>query len=78
MYCWGLSVFALFAVACGGDAVSETPAQAAPGTLELPLTASGPEGTYRLVGATFVITGPQSVNVTESALPSSGRPVRFA
>jgi hypothetical protein len=75
LYCWGLSVLALFAVACGGDAVSETPAQAAPGTLELPLTASGPEGTYRLVGATFVITGPQSVNVTDTSADTVSVPL---
>ncbi len=38
------------------------------GTLQLPLTSSSPDGRYyRLMGATFTITGPQTVTLTDTS-----------
>ena len=62
----GACVLALVVVACGGGTVTLDPQEA--GTLQLPLSTSGADGkVYRLVGATFHITGTQTVTVTDTA-----------
>lgn len=76
LYTHCLSMFILLAVACGGEAMQEKPFDAAAGTLELPLTSPGPDGrTYRLVGATFTISGPQTVNVTDTSADTVSVPL---
>ncbi|WP_164001915.1 hypothetical protein [Pyxidicoccus caerfyrddinensis] len=62
---------ALLMAACGGaPSTQQEPRepQAGEGVLQLPLTSTTSEGQrYRLVGATFAITGPQSVNITDTS-----------
>lgn len=67
MRLWNLRacVLALFVVACGGG--TGTVEQQEAGTLRLPLTASSDGKVYRLVGATFNITGTSTVTVTDTA-----------
>ncbi len=63
----GACILALFVVACGGDPVTVVQQEAA-GTLQLPLVSSTSDGTaYRLVGATFNITGTQTVTLTDTS-----------
>ncbi|WP_146210085.1 hypothetical protein [Vitiosangium sp. GDMCC 1.1324] len=64
---FGAYVLALLVVACGGESVPVTQGQGAEGTLRLPLVSPGPYGDYRLVGATFNITGPQTVTITDTS-----------
>lgn len=53
-------------MACGGAA--GTAASQGTGRLELPLIAPGPNGqTYELVGATFTLTGPENVTITNTS-----------
>ncbi|MFE8605627.1 hypothetical protein [Archangium violaceum] len=62
----GASVLALVVLACDGGTFTVEPQDA--GTLQLPLTSTAPGGTvYRLVGATFNITGTQTVTVSDTA-----------
>jgi len=62
----GACVLALLVVACGGEAV--TTEQQAAGTVRFPLTSPAPNGkVYRLMGATFELTGPQTVTVTDTS-----------
>jgi hypothetical protein len=62
----GACVLALLVAACGGETV--TPEQQATGTVRFPLTSPAPNGkVYRLVGATFELTGPQTVAVTDTS-----------
>lgn len=62
----GACALALFVVACGGETV--TVAQQEAGSLQLPLVSTSPDGkVYRLMGATFNITGTQTVTVTDTA-----------
>ncbi len=65
---WGACVLALMVVACGGPLeLAPPPSEQTQGTLRLPLTASSPEGTVKLVGATFTLTGPQTVSITDTS-----------
>jgi hypothetical protein len=61
----------LFMAACGGaPSTQQEPRepQAGEGVLQLPMTSTTSDGQrYRLVGATFAITGPQSVNITDTS-----------
>ena len=64
----GACALALMVAACGGTDVAEIQTDEAGGTLQLPLTSAGPEGkTYKLVGASFEITGPQTVSLTDTS-----------
>jgi hypothetical protein len=63
---FGTCLLALWVVACGGAAGTAAPQGT--GQLELPLTAPGPNGqTYELVGATFTLTGPENVTITNTS-----------
>jgi hypothetical protein len=67
----GACALALLVVACGGETVAPEQQQQAVGdmgTVQFPLTSPSPNGkVYRLVGATFELTGPQTVTVTDTA-----------
>jgi hypothetical protein len=53
-------------VACGGETV--TVDSQTEGTVKLPLTSPAPDGNvYRLVGATFTITGTKTVTLTDTS-----------
>jgi hypothetical protein len=56
-------------VSCGGEiGTVEQPQPQAEGTLRLPLISPAPDGkVYRLVGATFTITGPQTFTITDTS-----------
>ncbi|WP_434380030.1 hypothetical protein [Melittangium boletus] len=74
----GASVLALMIAACGGQTFNPEPLAPSEmqGTLQLPLTSTGPEGTsYKLVGATFEITGPQSVSITDTSADTLNVPL---
>jgi hypothetical protein len=59
-------VLALVVMACdGAPTVTVAPQEA--GTLQLPLTSTSDGKVYRLVGAAFHITGPQTVTLTDTA-----------
>jgi hypothetical protein len=65
----GTCVLALLVWACGGT--PGTDALQATGRLELPLTSTSSDGvTYRLVGATFTINGPENVTITDTSAPT--------
>lgn len=67
-------MLALFVVACGGGSV--TTDEQTEGTLQLPLTASSSDGSvYRLVGATFNITGTQTVTLTDTSADTVQTPL---
>ncbi|WNG54787.1 hypothetical protein F0U59_08375 [Archangium gephyra] len=71
----GASVLALVVVACGGGTLTAEPQEA--GTLQLPLTSTSSDGkVYRLVGATFNITGTQTVTVTDTAADTVQTPLQ--
>lgn len=64
----GAYVLALLVVACGGQSGVADVEQQTAGTLRLPLVSPSPDGKlYRLVGATFDITGPQTVSLTDTS-----------
>lgn len=68
MKSWNLGAWALalLMVACGGETVTVDPQTE--GTVKLPLISPAPDGSvYRLVGATFTITGPRSVTLTDTS-----------
>nr|BDT32583.1 hypothetical protein MFMH1_22520 [Myxococcus sp. MH1] len=64
---WGTCLLALMFVACGDGVGLEPPSEATQGTLRLPLTAQSPEGAVKLVGATFNITGAQTVFISDTS-----------
>lgn len=71
-----VGAIALLAVACGGSSMPSTPVlQAGEGLLELPLVSTTAGRGYRLVGATFAITGPQSVTVTDTSADTVSVPL---
>lgn len=71
-----VGAIALLAVACGGSSMPSTPVlQAGEGLLELPLVSTTAGRGYRLVGATFAITGPQSVTVTDTTADTVSVPL---
>lgn len=62
-------LLALWVVACGGAAGTTLPQGT--GQIELPLIAPGPNGqTYELVGATFTLTGPETVTISNTSGPA--------
>jgi hypothetical protein len=62
----GACVLALLVVSCGGETGTVEPKTE--GTLRLPLVSPAPDGKmYKLVGATFNITGPQTVTLTDTS-----------
>ncbi|WNG43915.1 hypothetical protein F0U60_07275 [Archangium minus] len=64
----GACVLALLVVSCGGTTDGVEVEQQKAGTLRLPLISPSPDGKlYRLVGATFDITGPQTVTLTDTS-----------
>ncbi len=74
----GACVLALVVAACGGQTFNPEPLAPSEtqGTLQLPLTSTGPEGTsYKLVGATFEITGPESVSITDTSADTLNVPL---
>ncbi|ATB34370.1 hypothetical protein [Melittangium boletus] len=72
----GACVLALVVVACGGAVETETQTSETGGTLQLPLTTPGPENkTYRLVGASFNITGPETVAITDTSADTLNVPL---
>ncbi|WP_375770739.1 hypothetical protein NR798_07515 [Archangium gephyra] len=76
MRLWKLSaaVLALFVVACGGETVTVDQQEA--GSLQLPLVSTDSDGkVYRLMGATFNITGTQTVTVTDTAADTVTTPL---
>ncbi|NNC14168.1 hypothetical protein HJC22_00290 [Corallococcus exiguus] len=72
-----MTAIVLLAVACGGSSVQPSPImQKGEGTLELPLVSTSAAGrTYKLVGATFVITGEQSVTITDTSADTVSVPL---
>lgn len=61
----GACILALVMVACGGK--TETMNPETEGRIELPLISSADGKDYKLVGATFTLTGPQTVTVTDTS-----------
>ncbi|QSQ25719.1 hypothetical protein JY651_12635 [Pyxidicoccus parkwayensis] len=68
---FSLVAIALLMAACGGAPVEKSEPvvpQAGEGVVQLPMTSTTSEGVqYRLVGATFAITGPKSVNISDTS-----------
>lgn len=62
----GACFLALWVLGCGGAA--GTGAHQGTGQLQLPLRSPGPNGqTYELVGATFTLTGPEDVTISNTS-----------
>lgn len=74
---WLVGALALLAVACGEVSEPSTPVlRAGEGLLELPLVSTTSAGRgYKLVGATFAITGPQSATITDTSSDSVSLPL---
>ncbi|WP_148282222.1 hypothetical protein [Corallococcus coralloides] len=72
-----MAAIALLAVACGGSSEQPTPImRQGEGVLELPLVSTTASGrSYKLVGATFVITGAQSVTLTDTSADTVSVPL---
>ncbi|MFB1481673.1 hypothetical protein [Corallococcus sp. RDP092CA] len=65
---WFVGAIALLALACGEVSESSTlVVRDGEGVLELPLVSTSAGRSYKLVGATFAITGPQSATITETS-----------
>ena len=74
---WFVGALVLLAVACGE--VSEPPIPVTPddtGLLVLPLVSTSAGGDYKLVGATFSITGPQNATLTDTSAASVSVPLK--
>ncbi|NPC73051.1 hypothetical protein HPP05_25205 [Corallococcus exiguus] len=68
---WFVSAIALLALACGEVSESSTPViREGEGLLELPLVSTSAGRSYKLVGATFAITGPQNATITDTSADS--------
>ncbi|RUO92448.1 hypothetical protein D7Y11_14785 [Corallococcus sp. AB018] len=68
---WFVSAIALLALACGEVSESSTPViREGEGLLELPLVSTSAGRSYKLVGATFAITGPQNATITDTSAES--------
>lgn len=68
---WLVGALALLAVACGEVSETSTPViRDGEGLLELPLVSTSAGRSYKLVGATFVITGPQNATITDTSAAS--------
>ncbi|RKG71893.1 hypothetical protein [Corallococcus terminator] len=72
-----VSAIALLAVACGEASIPSTPVlHEGEGLLELPLVATTTAGrSYKLVGASFAITGPQSITITDTSADTVSVPL---
>ncbi|RYZ39236.1 MAG: hypothetical protein EOO71_20900 [Myxococcaceae bacterium] len=72
-----MSAIALLAVACGEASIPSTPVvHEGEGLLELPLVATTTAGrSYKLVGASFAITGPQSITITDTSADTVSVPL---
>lgn len=65
---WFVGAIALLALACGEVSESSTlVVRDGEGVLELPLVSTSAGRSYKLVGATFAITGPQNATITETS-----------
>lgn len=65
---YSIIALAMLVWACGGSPTQPQEPQAGEGVVQLPLTSTGPDGqSYRLVGATFAITGTQSATITDTS-----------
>ncbi|WP_147447163.1 hypothetical protein [Corallococcus sp. CA054B] len=68
---WFVGALALLAVACGEVSETSTPViRDGEGLLELPLVSTSEGRSYKLVGATFAITGPQNATITDTSAES--------
>ncbi|RKI55638.1 hypothetical protein D7X55_29225 [Corallococcus sp. AB049A] len=68
---WFVGALALLALACGGVSEPSTPViRDGEGLLELPLVSTSAGRSYKLVGATFAITGPQNTTLTDTSADS--------
>ncbi|MHA7633766.1 hypothetical protein [Corallococcus sp. M7] len=68
---WFVGALALLAVACGEVSETSTPViRDGEGLLELPLVSTSAGRSYKLVGATFAITGPQNATITDTSADS--------
>lgn len=73
---WFVSAMALLALACGEVSEPSTPVvRDGEGLLELPLVSTSAGRTYKLVGATFAITGPQNATLTDTSADSVSLPL---
>ncbi|NOK19118.1 hypothetical protein [Corallococcus carmarthensis] len=68
---WWVGALALLALACGEVSEPSTPVvRDGEGLLELPLVSTSAGRSYKLVGATFAITGPQNATITDTSAES--------
>ncbi|RKH44629.1 hypothetical protein D7Y23_27295 [Corallococcus sp. AB050B] len=68
---WFVGALALLALACGEVSETSTPViRDGEGLLELPLVSTSAGRSYKLVGATFAITGPQNATITDTSAES--------
>ncbi|WP_147468209.1 hypothetical protein [Corallococcus interemptor] len=73
---WFVGALALLALACGEVSGPSTPVvRDGEGLLELPLVSTSAGRSYKLVGATFAITGPQNVTITDTSADSVSQPL---
>ncbi|AFE07097.1 putative lipoprotein [Corallococcus coralloides DSM 2259] len=73
---WFVGALALLAVACGEVSETSTPViRDGEGLLELPLVSTSAGRSYKLVGATFAITGPQNATITDTSAESVSLPL---
>ncbi|MBN8233301.1 hypothetical protein JYK02_37875 [Corallococcus macrosporus] len=73
---WFVGAVALFALACGEVSQPSTPViRDGEGLLELPLVSTSAGRSYKLVGATFAITGPQNATLTDTSAESVSLPL---
>ncbi|RKH69793.1 hypothetical protein D7W81_10390 [Corallococcus aberystwythensis] len=73
---WFVGAIALLAVACGEVSETSTPVlRDGEGLVELPLVSTSAGRSYKLVGATFAITGPQNTSVTDTSAETVSVPL---
>ncbi|MBN8233302.1 hypothetical protein JYK02_37880 [Corallococcus macrosporus] len=73
---WFVGAIALLAVACGEVSEPSKPViHEGEGLLELPLVSTSAGRSYKLVGATFAITGPQNATITDTSAESVSLPL---
>ncbi|MBN9682686.1 MULTISPECIES: hypothetical protein [unclassified Corallococcus] len=73
---WFVGALALLALACGEVSETSTPVvRDGEGLLELPLVSTSAGRSYKLVGATFAITGPQNATITDTSAESVSLPL---
>ncbi|RKH69794.1 hypothetical protein D7W81_10395 [Corallococcus aberystwythensis] len=73
---WWVGALALLALACGEPAATSTPViRDGEGLLELPLVSTSAGRSYKLVGATFAITGPQNTTITDTSAETVSVPL---